>query len=103
VHHVGILYGQFMMHGQRNIKSQLLCFVIRCDRLFPFRVRIALNVCKFTYIIKTVSLPNQFRRYLREINSAIPKTEAACPSETSELTYENIRCRMMTKNVVFLH
>jgi len=20
VHHVGILYGQFMMHGQRNIK-----------------------------------------------------------------------------------
>jgi len=21
VHHVGILYGQFMMHGQRNIKS----------------------------------------------------------------------------------
>jgi len=29
VHHVGILYGQFMMHGQRNIKlsniqSQLL-------------------------------------------------------------------------------
>jgi len=22
VHHVGILYGQFMMHGQRNIKVQ---------------------------------------------------------------------------------
>jgi len=22
VHHVGILYGQFMMHGQRNIKIQ---------------------------------------------------------------------------------
>jgi len=21
VHHVGILYGQFMMHGQRNIKK----------------------------------------------------------------------------------
>jgi len=28
VHHVGILYGQFMMHGQRNIKSmQYLQFV----------------------------------------------------------------------------
>jgi len=25
VHHVGILYGQFMMHGQRNIKSEGLC------------------------------------------------------------------------------
>jgi len=24
VHHVGILYDQFMMHGQRNIKSVLL-------------------------------------------------------------------------------
>jgi len=23
VHHVGILYGQFMMHGQRNIKLGL--------------------------------------------------------------------------------
>jgi len=23
VHHVGILYGQFMMHGQRNLKSLL--------------------------------------------------------------------------------
>jgi len=22
VHHVGILYGQFMMHGQRNIKLE---------------------------------------------------------------------------------
>jgi len=26
VHHVGNLYGQFMMHGQRNIK--LVCTVI---------------------------------------------------------------------------
>jgi len=26
VHHVGILYGQFMMHGQRNIKSYLRCY-----------------------------------------------------------------------------
>jgi len=26
VHHVGILYDQFMMHGQRNIKlNQTLC------------------------------------------------------------------------------
>jgi len=24
VHHVGILYGQFMMHGQRNIKIFLI-------------------------------------------------------------------------------
>jgi len=24
VHHVGILYGQFMMHGQRNIKGILM-------------------------------------------------------------------------------
>ena len=24
MHHVGILYGQFMMHGQRNIKRRLL-------------------------------------------------------------------------------
>jgi len=24
VHHVGILYDQFMMHGQRNIKFSLL-------------------------------------------------------------------------------
>jgi len=24
VHHVGILYDQFMMHGQRNIKSKTL-------------------------------------------------------------------------------
>jgi len=23
VHHVGILYGQFMMHGQRNIKNSI--------------------------------------------------------------------------------
>jgi len=26
VHHVGILYDQFMMHGQRNIKSGAYCF-----------------------------------------------------------------------------
>jgi len=26
VHHVGILYGQFMMHGQRNIKLYQLLF-----------------------------------------------------------------------------
>jgi len=25
VHHVGILYGQFMMHGQRNIKLHWCC------------------------------------------------------------------------------
>jgi len=25
VHHVGILYDQFMMHGQRNIKLQIIC------------------------------------------------------------------------------
>jgi len=25
VHHVGILYDQFMMHGQRNIKLLNLC------------------------------------------------------------------------------
>jgi len=24
VHHVGILYDQFMMHGQRNIKSSIM-------------------------------------------------------------------------------
>jgi len=29
VHHVGILYGQFMMHGQRNIKQ----FVVPDDDL----------------------------------------------------------------------
>jgi len=27
VHHVGILYDQFMMHGQRNIKSILVSSV----------------------------------------------------------------------------
>jgi len=26
VHHVGILYGQFMMHGQRNIKLGFLSY-----------------------------------------------------------------------------
>jgi len=26
VHHVGILYGQFMMHGQRNIKESELFY-----------------------------------------------------------------------------
>jgi len=29
VHHVGILYDQFMMHGQRNIKLCLAVFSIR--------------------------------------------------------------------------
>jgi len=29
VHHVGILYGQFMMHGQRNIKLVLYIFVLK--------------------------------------------------------------------------
>jgi len=29
VHHVGILYGQFMMHGQRNIK--LVKWMLCCD------------------------------------------------------------------------
>jgi len=27
VHHVGILYGQFMMHGQRNIKWNHRCIL----------------------------------------------------------------------------
>jgi len=27
VHHVGILYDQFMMHGQRNIKLSTLCCI----------------------------------------------------------------------------
>jgi len=27
VHHVGILYDQFMMHGQRNIKLNLQVYV----------------------------------------------------------------------------
>jgi len=28
VHHVGILYGQFMMHGQRNIKLKGQVFLL---------------------------------------------------------------------------
>jgi len=28
VHHVGILYGQFMMHGQRNIKPVYLVLLL---------------------------------------------------------------------------
>jgi len=35
VHHVGILYDQFMMHGQRNIKlteSCLLCTQCNAQR-----------------------------------------------------------------------
>jgi len=30
VHHVGILYGQFMMHGQRNIKSRVVFVLTVC-------------------------------------------------------------------------
>jgi len=37
VHHVGILYGQFMMHGQRNIK--LLYHVCQPVLLKLFRWR----------------------------------------------------------------
>ena len=33
MHHVGILYDQFMMHGQRNIKLLLLLFAVFL--LFP--------------------------------------------------------------------
>jgi len=33
VHHVGILYDQFMMHGQRNIKFDVLVFVVPVDAL----------------------------------------------------------------------
>jgi len=45
VHHVGILYDQFMMHGQRNIKKKNILLVIitfislhshsNCTSLFP--------------------------------------------------------------------
>jgi len=31
VHHVGILYDQFMMHGQRNIKSHSKIHVVLCQ------------------------------------------------------------------------
>jgi len=35
VHHVGILYGQFMMHGQRNIKLLLkIRFMLKNLRIF---------------------------------------------------------------------
>jgi len=34
VHHVGILYGQFMMHGQRNIKLNISISIL--DQLWSF-------------------------------------------------------------------
>jgi len=46
VHHVGILYGQFMMHGQRNIKYYSLFMHNKPNKL---DVGISVSVC---------SLPN---------------------------------------------
>jgi len=34
VHHVGILYDQFMMHGQRNIKFCIFCSLLCHQNLF---------------------------------------------------------------------
>jgi len=31
VHHVGILYDQFMMHGQRNIKLYWVCLLLHFE------------------------------------------------------------------------
>ena len=80
----------------RSTKHKTLLIRYKVWLLFPFRVRIALNFCKFIHIINKFSPPNHFRHYLREVNPAIPKTEAVRPSEISELTCENIR-RSTTK------
>jgi len=39
VHHVGILYAQFMMHGQRNIKLDLKVQKPECQSYFPKRYK----------------------------------------------------------------
>jgi len=36
VHHVGILYDQFMMHGQRNIKSRIELGPTKTSFVHPF-------------------------------------------------------------------
>jgi len=49
VHHVGILYGQFMMHGQRNIKSAPTCFgliaIIR-EHIIWALLKLTINLAK---------------------------------------------------------
>jgi len=54
VHHVGILYDQIMMHGQRNIKVKKMfhalyksCYLIEFFELFNFKL---ITPCQITRV-----------------------------------------------------
>ena len=47
MHHVGILYDQFMMHGQRNIKLMEVCLVVAYMKRAVVERNFDLNTCLF--------------------------------------------------------